>query len=293
MIKFKEKRKTIRKSTKNIIVLYHNDCTDGFSSAWAAWKKLGDKADYIGINPGTAPAVWLKNKEIYTVDLIFPIQYLKKLISTNKKLVAIDHHASNQKAFELVSDGVFDIKHSGAVLSWQYFHPKMKVPKLLEHVEDMDLWKFKIPSSKEIIAYLDTVDFDFKNWDEVAKGVEEKFKREKYLEKGRFILKYQDQLVENIISNHAVMVNFFGHKSYAVNSPIFNSQIANTLYKKLPPIGIVWSQENDGNIHVSLRSDGVVDVSKLASKFAGGGGHKQSSGFTVENFSKLPWKKIK
>lgn len=293
MIKFQEKRKTTRKETKDIIVLYHNDCTDGFSAAWAAWKKLGDKADYIGVDPGTAPIGGLKNKEIYMVDLIYPIQYLKKLISANKKFVAIDHHISNQKAFELIREGLFDLNHSGAILAWKYFHPKIKLPKLLEHVEDMDLWKFKIPKSKEIISYLDTVDFEFKKWDETVKGMDDKVKYKEFLDKGASILKYQDQLIERIIAGHAVLVKFFGHKIYAVNSPVFNSQIANTLHKKLPPMGIVWSQGNDGGIHVSLRSNGVVDVSMLAAKFKEGGGHKQSAGFSVENISKLPWEKIK
>ena len=293
MIKFKEIRKEIRKLTKDIVVFYHNDCTDGFSAAWAVWKKLGDKAYYIGVNPGTAPMVGLKNKEIYMLDMIYPLQYLKRLIDTNKKVVAIDHHASNQKAFELVKEGLFDLNHSGAVLAWQYFHPKTKVPKLLKYVEDMDLWRFKIPKTKELFAYLDMVDFEFKKWSSIAKDTGSKTKINKYIKTGALLLRHEDMMIERIISNHAQLVNFFGHKTYAVNSPVFNSQIANILYKKLPPIGIVWVQNNDGSIHVSLRSDGTVDVSKLATKFKDGGGHKKSAGFSVENISKLPWKKIK
>lgn len=293
MIKFREKRKDIRKPTKGIVVLYHNDCTDGFSSAWAAWKKFGNRADYIGINPGTTPINGLKNKDIYMVDLIYPIQYLNKLIATNKKFVAIDHHLSNQKAFKLVNEGLFDLKHSGAILAWKYFHQKAKVPKLLKHIEDMDLWKFEMSGTKEIIAYLDTVEFDFKKWNEAVTSAENRLKYNEYLKKGAVILKYQDRLIENIIANHAVPVNFFGYKIYAVNSPVFNSQIANALYKKLPPIGVVWAQENDGNVHVSLRSDGTADVSKLAAKFNNGGGHKKSAGFYIESLSKFPWKKTK
>lgn len=274
-------------------MLYHNDCTDGFGSAWVAWKKFGHRADYIGINPGTVPIDGLKNKEVYMLDLVYPIQYIKRLIADNKKFIVIDHHISNKKSFQLIKDGLFENNHSGAVLAWKYFNPKIKVPKLLTHVEDMDLWKFKIPGSKEIIAYLDTVDFDFKKWSEAVKGAEDKLKYQEYLNKGAVILKYQDRLIESIITNHAVLVNFLGYKTYAVNSPMFNSQIANTLCKMLPPMGIVWAQEADRRIHVSLRSDGGVDVSRLASKFKGGGGHKQSAGFSVYDGSKLPWKTIK
>jgi len=276
-----------------VVVIYHSECTDGFSAAWAAWKKFGDKADYIGVNPGVAPIDGLQNKEIYMVDLIYPIEYINKLISLNKKFVAIDHHVSNLESFGLVKEGLFDIKNSGSVLAWRYFHPKIKTPKLLKHVEDMDLWKFKISGTREVIAYLDTVDFDFKKWDEIVKGAEDKPKFNEYVHKGEVILKYQDQVIENIIVNHSVLVNFFGHKAYVVNSPVFNSQIANILYKKLPPVGIVWIQETDGGAHVSLRSDGTVDVSKLAAKFKGGGGHKRAAGFSVENVSKLPWEIIR
>lgn len=292
MIKFQDKRKAMRKPTKNIVVFYHNDCTDGFSAAWVAWKKFGSKADYIGIDPGSKLVSGLKDKEIYMVDVIYPIQYLKKLIKDNKKVVAIDHHVSNQKAFELVREGLFDISHSGAVLAWRYFYPKVKVPKFLDYVEDMDLWKFKLSKTKEIIAYLDMIDFDFTEWNKISKDLEISSNPSEYIKAGSLLLKYQDKVIERIISNHAQLVNFLGHKTYIVNSPIFNSQIANTLYKKLPPMGIVWVQNNDGSMHVSLRSDGTVDVSKLAAKFPGGGGHKKSAGFKVESCAKLPWKKI-
>ena len=45
-------------------------------------------------------------------------------------------------------------------------------------------------------------------------------------------------------------------------------------------------------ITVSLRSDGSVDVSKLAKKY-GGGGHKAAAGFSFKVGRKAPWKKIK
>jgi len=293
MIKFKENRKITRKPTKGIVVLYHHDCTDGFSAAWVVWKKFGNNADYIGIEPGSQPIAGLVNKEIYMVDVIYPIQYLRKLIKDNKKFVAIDHHLSNQRSFELVSDGLFDIKHSGAVLAWKYFYPDTKVPKFLEYVEDMDLWKLKLPKTKEIIAYFNMVDFNFAEWNKTFKDMEVGSGSNRYVKIGSLLLKYQDKVIERIISNHAQLVNFFGYKTHAVNSPIFNSQIGNTLHTKLPPIGIVWAQNNDGSVHVSLRSDDTVDVSKLAAKFPGGGGHKQSAGFDVESCAKLPWEKVK
>ncbi|MEK7138584.1 MAG: DHHA1 domain-containing protein [Patescibacteria group bacterium] len=289
MIRFQEKRRTPRKPTKDIVVLYHNDCTDGFGAAWAAWKKFGSKADYIGIEPGTKPIDGLKNKEVYMVDLIYPSQYLGKLIKDNKKVIAIDHHVSNQEAFSLVSDGIFDLDYSGAVLSWNYFHPGKTVPKFFKYIEDMDLWRFKLTKTKEFISYIDMINFDFLEWDKIYKGTETASKLKEYIKIGSLLLKYQDKIIERIISNHAQLVNFCGHKVYAVNSPVFNSQIGNELCKKLPPVGIVWVQYGGGGVGVSLRSDGTVDVSKLAARF-GGGGHKKAAGFHLKDCNNLPWK---
>ena len=292
MIKFIEKRGQKRKLNKKIFVLYHNDCSDGFTSAWVAWKKFGNKADYVGIDPSSKPIDGLKGKEVYMLDVIYPIQYLKKIIKENKKVIAVDHHLSNKKSFDLVGNGLFDLNHSGAVLAWKYFNAKTKIPKLIKHVEDVDLWKFKLPKTKEIFSYLDTIEFSFGNWDKVSKNLDNKKTHNQYVQKGALILNYQDILINRIIEGQAELVNFFGHKVYAVNSPLFNSQIANPLINKRSPIGIVWSQSKDGVVHVSLRSDGSVDVSKLAAKFKGGG-HKKAAGFYVKGYSNLPWKKIK
>jgi len=58
--------------------------------------------------------------------------------------------------------------------------------------------------------------------------------------------------------------------------------------KNKKAIGIVWSRKS-GKINVSLRSNGKIDVSKLAFKH-GGGGHKAASGFTLDVEKPFPWK---
>src|SRR3989344_1169898 len=40
------------KMNKKIAVLYHKGCTDGFGAAWAAWKKFGARAEYLGVERG-------------------------------------------------------------------------------------------------------------------------------------------------------------------------------------------------------------------------------------------------
>ena len=57
---------------KNIVVLYHADCPDGFGGAWAAHKKLGEKAEYIGVHHNFLPPKGLDGKEIYMIDFVYP-----------------------------------------------------------------------------------------------------------------------------------------------------------------------------------------------------------------------------
>ncbi len=292
MTKLLEKRTGERKISKDIVVLYHGNCTDGFCAAWAAWKKFGNSADYVGVNLGIAPPAGLVGKEIYTVDFTYSIEYIPKLLQENKRLTSIDHHITAKEVAAMTHDYRFDLKRSGAVLSWQYFHPDEKVPQLLNYVEDMDLWQFKLPHTKEIIAYLGLFDFDFATWDVLIADFENPKKFQEILPQAKLLLQYEKKIVERIAQNHSELVDFEGYKTYVVNCPIFNSQIGHALCDKLPPMGIVWYRDKN-RLKFSLRSDGSVDVSELAKKFVGGGGHKRSAGFALPIDSPLPWKKIK
>lgn len=290
MTKLDEKRKNERSLKKDIIVIYHRDCSDGFGAAWAAWKKFGDSAEYFGAKHKASPPQGLTDKEIYFVDFTYPEEIMENLAKKNKRVTAIDHHISAQNTVKKTQDYSFDLSHSGAVLSWRYFHPSKPVPKILDYIEDTDLWKFELPDSKEVFAFLELFDFNFNVWSKLADDLDDDEKRGTMIQKGRIILDYEQKMIGRIISKHAETVKFEGFKVLSVNSPVWASQIGNEVVKKTPPLVIIWYQDEDG-LKFSLRSDGSVDVSKIAQKF-GGGGHKSSAGFSLKMGEKLPWEII-
>lgn len=273
-----------------IVILYHGSCSDGFGGAYAAWKKFGNKAEYIPLKHQEPPPPGLKGKEIYTIDFTYPLNYTKELIKNNKRVTAIDHHVSVKEVTEITQDYSYALNNSGSVLAWKYFHPGKPVPLLLRHIEDMDLWKFKMADTKAVFAFMDLYDFDFKIWDRLVKDFEKPALRKKYLAEGKIALRHENKLVEKLVANNAEEVVFEGIKTLSLNSPSFQSQIGHALYTKMPPMGIIWHAQ-EGKIKVSLRSDGGVDVSKLAAKY-GGGGHKGSAAFKIPLKAKLPWKNI-
>lgn len=275
---------------KTIAVLYHADCPDGFGSAWAAWKKFGERAVYLPVYHQSAPPEEIKGKDVYTLDFSYSPDVIKKLLKSVRSLTIIDHHITNESAVDLASDHLFQLNHSGSVLSWTYFHPEKKVPKLLLTVEDFDLWHFHLPFTSILLEAITLRDFDFNIWNKMASDFENKSKLKKYLEEGKIVVKNREKDIEKLF-RFAETVKFEGYKCLAVNSPFHISFVGNEMVKKMPPIAIIWFRM-DGRIKVSLRSDGKVDVAKLAQKY-GGGGHKAAAGFCWDINKPLPFKFLK
>ena len=276
---------------RSIVILYHADCPDGFGGAWAAHKKFGDKADYIGVDHDSPPPAGLENKEIYFIDFAYSVEIMKDIIRRNKRVTAIDHHVTREGSVKLTQNYSYAVHNSGSVLAWKYFH-KDQVPLLLRHIEDQDLFKFKLPDTSFIVTSIDSYDYDFAVWDKLAKDIENGQKRKKFIEKGTFMLDYKDELISRIIDESAKLVKFEGYDTFVVNAPHeFADRISQLLYIKKPPLAIRWSEHKDG-VHVSLRSDGSVNVGKMAEKY-GGGGHKAASGFSLPSISSFPWQEKK
>ncbi len=274
---------------KDILVLYHKNCSDGFGAAWAAWKKFGNTAEYIPLVPEVLPSAFPKKKKIYSVDLSYPVSVQKKLRRHNISLTVIDHHVSRKEDTEAFPENIFDNDHSGAVLAWQYFHPKKPIPKLLKHIEDIDLWRWNRANTREIISALALHAFDFSVWDTFANALETPKGRKKIISEGTIVSLYEGKIIEKMVGS-AVPVEFEGMRILAANSSVLNSEVANALLEKFPPMAIVWRSSGE-EVYVSLRSDGTVDVSKIAAKY-GGGGHARASGFILKSKGNFPWKTL-
>ncbi len=272
---------------KQIVILYHKNCPDGFGAAWAAWKKFKERAEYIGVEHHTPLPKGLKNKKIFLVDFSYTASLMEDLTKKNKEVIIIDHHITGKSVAESIPGSVFELGHSGSVLTWKYFHPKEKVPWLLKYIEDIDIWKFKVPRSKEMALSLDLYDYNFKVWSRIAFELENSEKRKKYITEGAVIMKYRKKLIGRILTK-AEDATLFGKKVRVVNSPVWASDLGHLLLEGKKAVGVVWSYKK-GTIRVSLRSNGKIDVAKMAEKF-GGGGHKAASGFALPFKVKFPWK---
>ncbi len=273
--------------TKDIVILYHANCPDGFGAAYAAWKKLGDTADYIPVSHGNPPPEGLSGKEVYIVDFSYPKEVLLALEQEVEKLTVLDHHIGSKEAVEATRNHVFDVERSGAGIAWDYFHSNAPLPRLLAHIQDNDLWRHTIPHGKEISAFLGTVPFTFESFDAVATQMEDEASFTHLVAKGSAYSEYYNHICESIVSG-AEEVQFDEFTVLAVNSSgIFKSEVGHRLATQKGPFAIVWSGR-EGNWHCSMRGDGTVDLSEIAKRY-GGGGHHDAASFRVSMDQPLPF----
>lgn len=273
---------------KNIVILYHADCTDGFGGAYSAWKKFGDKATYLPIWHSIPPPVIL-DKEIYLIDFAYSKEELEELLKKNKRLIVLDHHFGSKDVVESIPEHIYDNERSGAGIAWGYFHPNKPLPRLIAYIQDNDLWKKALPHAKEIAIYTNTLPFTFLDF-ELAEGqFENDVTFVKIIEKGSMYSEYFDHLCESLVSD-AEEVIFDGHTVLAVNAPrFFRSQVGHLLAEKKGPFAVVWTYDNN-RWHFSLRGNDSLDLSEIAKRY-GGGGHKNAAGFFIPFDNPFPFKK--
>lgn len=262
-------------------VIFHANCTDGFGAAYSAWKLLGNRAKYYPCKHGQLPPD-VKGKTVVILDFSFDNSTTKKMIEDAKDLLIIDHHKTAIVELHDISNTHFDMKHSGAMLSWQFFHPGKEAPKLIQYIEDRDLWKWEMPYSKEFSAAFDMVPFQFEEFEKYEDDsvIDDAIKR------GSYILAYSKTVVKKICDK-AANRKMAGKHVMVVNSSHWMSEIGARLSPTCDFAMIWYYDHNDHNIKVSLRSfHETIDVSEISKRF-GGGGHKKASGFILQGDFKI------
>lgn len=263
------------------IVIYHDD-PDGFTSAWVIWRDLGDcmliPAEY---NSFVLDMGVMAGNNVYMVDFSLPRDELLQLEKHVNSLVVIDHHKTAQDELGDLPFAIYDMERSGAGLTWDTFHPNEPRPWLVDYVEDRDLWRFELPSSKIINAYIASQPLgDVKAWDRLAS-----MPLDYVTAMGIAILDHIQEYVRCVLKS-VRHVNFHDCCIAIVNAPYVHiSEVLGELQRREPESVFVlgWSQEGDGRYKYSLRSNGLMDISAIA-KFYGGGGHARAAGFILDRF---------
>ena len=267
---------------KDILVIYHKNCPDGFAAAWAAWRKFGDNASYVAGSYSDPPPEGVEGKEVYVVDFSYDAIRLPELESKARRLVVIDHHKGGQAHVEATKEHVFELEHSGAYLAWRYFFPDEKMPSFIEYLSDGDINIYTKPDAHPICIYICSTEKEFSEWNKVYEEMENPTRRADVVAKGEMLMRYRDFVIEPAL-NSIHFIDLDGTVLPAVNAVLpmdEKSYMIHRMYDIYPPVALSYRYD-EGEWKCSLRSNGTFDCTLLAKKF-GGSGHPGSAGFAIK-----------
>lgn len=255
--------------------IYHGGCADGFGAAWVVRRAIGDIEFYEGKYQSSPPDV--TGKEVIIVDFSYKRPVLLEMASVAKSILVIDHHKTAAEDLVDLPDNVttvFDMSHSGAVLTWQHFFPGATTPELLRYIEDRDLWKFEHSCTRLVMAGLFSYPQDFETWDVLMESPN------RLIHEGGVIERKHQKDLRDLLATTQRELFILGHRVPAANVPFMMASDAGHEMAKGKPFSVCYWDTPNGR-KFSLRStDEGVDVSEIAATF-GGGGHRNAAGFKL------------
>lgn len=282
------------------VIIYHGGCIDGWCAAWVGAKRY-PHAELRAVMHGTPPPTDLGGRHVLMLDFCYPRPDMVALCRAAAGVRVLDHHVTAREALEglaeqMAAEGrhvdiTFDMHRSGCGLTWDKLFGlesgdhgcASDAPWLVRYAQDRDLWRWALPHSREVNAYIATLPYGSREhtvtWDAVAA-----LSLSVVIDWGQCALEAQRCYVKAAVSNALPRV-VAGQEVPSVNAIQHNiSEVLELLMDLNPGAPFVhgWWQRGDGMIANSLRSRGEVDVSKIAQLF-GGGGHKNAAGYQTQS----------
>lgn len=297
------------------LVIYHSNCADGFTAAWAVRQAM-DAEFYPGVHGEPPPDV--TGRDVILVDFSYQAAVLQEIRKKARSILILDHHKSAEADIPACASGkldaltvfrmdapewtarktwdyfqscayqdqcegapyanvyaLFDMDRSGAGIAWDFFHPGKARPALIDHVEDRDLWRFALHGTREIQSALFSYPYRFEVWDELMQAPV----FELYQQGLCIERKHHKDVAELVTVAKRKMV--IGHYEVPVASlPYTLASDAGHLMAQGQPFAACYYDKAGGRVFSLRSTDQGVDVSEVA-KLYGGGGHARAAGFTV------------
>ena len=340
------------KSTANTnvvteLVFYHGNCLDGVSAAYCHKQYSSDRSvtKYVPMShneiniPAIQQKLSLSNvdlaqvKQVYVLDFNLDKNCYQYLLNANSdmKIVVLDHHKTAKETIEELQNNCefannniqfyFNLKYSGAVLSYLYFKVYFKkledfpkdedvldyvvetqVPTWIKMVHDRDLWQWKYKNTKFFTTALfskifggsednannnNKVPTELKVMCQINPSKAESV--ENLIADGKVMVEQYENQIQSIIDEHGYFeaeLDLLGigvFKGYAVNANnLFSSELGSKLCR--------LDDEHKYAITFVFVEKNRVKCSIRSTddcdcsgiaKYFGGGGHPQASGFSL------------
>jgi oligoribonuclease NrnB/cAMP/cGMP phosphodiesterase (DHH superfamily) len=292
------------------LCIYHGNCADGFGAAWVVRRFFKGDVELVPGVYGFPNPEHIEGRDIIMVDFSYKRPVLDKMAQRARSILILDHHKTAQEdlagfaqpescwlnhkvAVDLWEAqghiegklpfvrALFDMNRSGAGLTWDYFFAGEKRPRLIDHIEDRDLWRFALPGTREINGCIFSHPYDFETWDSLVNEAEEEDLFASMKAEGRAIDRKMLKDIAELLGVATRRMKIGGVEVPVVNLPYtMASEAAGKLAEGAPFAAAYFDREDARVFSLRSRGDNGADVSAIA-KMYGGGGHKNAAGFQM------------
>jgi len=266
------------------LCIYHGNCADGFGAALVVWMRYGEKVEFHAGQYGQTPPD-CTGHHVLLVDFSYKLPQLRDIIAQAASVTILDHHKTAEADIQPLLDngdinGEFDMARSGAAITWDWCFPEHPLPKLIQHIQDRDLWRFELNGTKQIMAALFSWDQDFAIWEEILEDIDTDLGWDEKYVIGAAILQKHNKDVGDLIAQTRRYMTIGDYDVPTVNVPYMFASDAGNILSQGEPFAACYYDSSTAR-KFSLRSQkGGADVSEIAKQY-GGGGHANAAGFEM------------
>jgi len=264
------------------LIIYHGNCADGFGAAWCFHHHNSQGYDFhAGVYQQDPPDV--RGRDVVLVDFSYKRPVVESMLQSARSVTLIDHHKSAIDDLRPLLQsgavgGITDIDRSGAMLAWHWLWGENSTPpRLIEHIQDRDLWRFALAGTREIQATVFSYPYDFAVWDQLMNHDLEDLRVQ-----GQAIERKHLKDIQELLPLCTRKMLIGGHVVPVANMPYtMSSDAANMLAQDHAFAGCYYDGPVYRTFSLRSRSPDGMDVSLIAEQY-GGGGHKHASGFRYD-----------
>jgi uncharacterized protein len=236
------------------------------------------------------PAPDAAGRDVVMVDFSYKRPVLMEMATAANTVLVLDHHktaaadlAGLPAAVEIQGEkiaAIFDMERSGAQVTWDFFFPGRPRPLLVDYTGDRDLWRFKLPLSREVNAFVFAHEYTFENWDHLERQTRHHMDIQRVAEMGGAIERKHHKDIAELVGVMKRRMTIGGISVPVANLPYTLTSDAGNLMAQGEAFAACYWDTPDGRIFSLRSTDAGADVSEVAKRY-GGGGHRNASGFKM------------
>lgn len=269
------------------MIIYHANCTDGWTAAWAYLQGLPEHH-----GEQLVPMAYGDDMpDIKTGDCVVFLDFwpgsgrLKQLAERAGHILVLDHHATAQEDWTKHQhefshhpiDVVFDQTRSGALLAWEFWFAATP-PALVSYVSDNDIWAHKLPESRVVTSYIQSWEHSMENWNRLSQ-----MSQEELIEISKESWRVKQHICSIAAKNAYEVEVRCGSKTTTaavINIGFPTTQdVLNRLLESYD-MSIGYCRMKDGKWKISVRTNPGAKISaKDYAESHQGGGHENAAGY--------------